>query len=83
GVRIQAIAQHHVLPSGGSPLASRDVDGIKGSSVYSVACEIGIHVQREYRHVYKEEPPHRNYNNRLDKQLMDNGSFWNTPYCGR
>ncbi|PSN43113.1 hypothetical protein C0J52_10479, partial [Blattella germanica] len=40
-------------------------------------------VQREYRRVYNEVPPHRNNINRWDKQLKETGSLLDQKRCGR
>ncbi|GBN56567.1 hypothetical protein AVEN_93054-1 [Araneus ventricosus] len=42
-----------------------------------------LRIQREYRRVYNEEPPHRNKIHRWDKQFRDSGSLLNKPRSGR
>ncbi|XP_066105977.1 glycoprotein Xg isoform X2 [Saccopteryx bilineata] len=40
-------------------------------------------VQREYRRVYNEAPPHRNHMTRWDKQLKETGSLVEEPRSGQ
>jgi hypothetical protein len=40
-------------------------------------------VQREYRHVFNEEPPHKNSNHRWDRQLKEMGSLLDKQRSGR
>src|SRR5258705_10026104 len=45
--------------------------------------ESATKVQRAYRRVFNEAPPHRNNINRWDKQFKDTGSLLDKPRSGR